>query len=334
MESISREPRSDAHRFGCRQVRPSRRMPSMSDDVRQGLLSPPRSLPPKYFYDDHGSKLFDRICETPEYYPTRTEAALLRDNAEAIIAAARPHHVIELGSGSSRKTRHLLDACEALGEYCAYWPFDVCEGMLRESGERLLVEYPWLEVQALVGDYLAGLDHLPDPTGRRLFVFLGGTIGNFDPEAAQAFLRELQARLRPGDACLIGADRVKAHATLTAAYNDEQGVTAAFNLNVLQVLNRDLDASFDLGGFEHQAVYNDAAQQIEMYLIAKHDQEVEIGALNQRLSVGSGERILTEISRKFTRSSLEGLLDGAGLRVTHHFEPYDQAFSLVLAQPA
>ncbi len=333
MESVSRELSESPQRFDCQRVRPSRAVPSLSDDVRDGLLSTPRSLPPKYFYDELGSKLFDRICDTPEYYPTRTEAKLLRGYARDIIAAARPEHIIELGSGSSRKTRHLLDACQALGQHCAYWPFDVCEEVLRESGEQLLSDYPWLEVQALVGDYLAGLDHLPDPSGRRLFVFLGGTIGNFDPAQAAAFLRELRSRLRPGDFLLLGADRVKAHETLTAAYNDQEGITAAFNLNLLRVLNREVEATFDLSAFEHEAVYNDAAQQIEMYLVAKRPQSIEIRALEDSLSVTPGERILTEISRKFTRSDLEGLLQQADLRVARHFEPQDQAFSLVLSHP-
>lgn len=332
MGSVFRESSESPERFGCQRVRPSREVPTLLDDVRDGLMRAPRSLPPKYFYDEHGSKLFERICETPEYYPTRTEAALLQDNAAAIIAAARPTHIIELGSGSSRKTRHLLDACEAMGQYCAYWPFDVCEEMLYESGEQLLCDYPWLEVQALVGDYLAGLDHLPDPAGRRLFVFLGGTIGNFEPERARAFLSELQSRLRPEDSLLLGADRVKAHEILRAAYNDEQGITAAFNLNVLRVLNRELDATFDLAAFEHEAVYNDAAQQIEMYLISKRSQSVDLRAVGDSLSVVPGERILTEISRKFRRTDLEGLLREAGLRVTQHFEPENQYFSLLLAQ--
>lgn len=333
MESVSRELAESLERFGCRKVRPSRAVPSLSDDVREGLLRRPRSLPPKYFYDELGSKLFDRICDTPEYYPTRTEAQLLQEYASAIIAASRPEHIIELGSGSSRKTRHLLDACESVGEHCAYWPFDVCEEVLRESGEQLLSDYPWLEVQALVGDYLAGLDHLPNPAGRRLFVFLGGTIGNFEPAQAAAFLLELRSRMRTGDFLLLGADRVKAHETLRAAYNDEQGITAAFNVNVLRVLNREVAATFDLSGFEHEAVYNDAAQQIEMYLVATRPQNIQIGALQDCLSITAGERILTEISRKFTQGDLEDLLQGVGLEISCHFEPEDQAFSLVLSHP-
>lgn len=332
MEAASRSaPRQE--RFSCREVPPSRPVPSLAEDAREGLASVPRSLPPKYFYDDCGSRLFDRICDTPEYYPTRTEDALLAEHARAVIAATLPEHIIELGSGTSRKTRHLLDACEAEGVVSTYWPFDVCEGMLRESGDRLLEDYPWLTVEALVGDYLAGLDHFPDPRGRRLFVFLGGTIGNFEPARAQAFLAELRHRLRPGDALLLGTDRVKDPAVLHAAYNDAAGITAQFNLNVLAVLNRELEADFVLDAFEHRAEYNTVEQQIEMYLVAGEDQQVRLGTLGLDLELSRGERILTEISRKFTPKGLSSLLGEAGFVIERHFTPESEYFSLTLAVP-
>lgn len=321
-------------RFDCDIVMPSRQISSLEEDVREGLLSHPRSLPPKYFYDDHGSQLFDRICDTPEYYVTRTEDSLLDAHARTIMRLARPRHIIELGSGASRKTRHLFDACEALGEACCYWPFDVCEGIMRESAERLTEAYPWLEVRALVGDYLAGLDHLPDPDGRRLFVFLGGTIGNFEAEKARAFLAELRHRMRPGDTLLLGADRVKDAQVLNQAYNDAQGVTAAFNLNVLSVLNRELGGDFELGRFRHHARYDTGAQQIEMYLVAEEDHSVQLRDLDATLDIKKDERILTEISRKFTPLDLNALLDRVELKPKAHFEPENGYFSLVLAEPA
>ena len=324
-------PLDPAERFAVRRIRPSRPVPGLLEDVRAGLLSPPRSLPPKYFYDERGSSLFDRICDTPEYYPTRTEAALLAAHAREIIAATRPDHIVELGSGTSRKTRHLLDACDRVGVTCTYWPFDVCEPLLAQTGEDLLEGYPWLRVQALVGDYLGGLDHLPRPGGRRLFVFLGGTIGNFSPEEAMAFLGELRGMMRPGDALLLGADRVKSPQVLHAAYNDAEGVTAEFNRNVLTVLNRELEADFDPEAFAHYAPYNPERQQIEMYLIARSPQRARLGRLGLELELPAGEHILTEISRKFTLPSLLALLGEAGLRPLQHYAAEADYFSLVLA---
>lgn len=322
-----------AQRFTCRRVVPSRPAPSLAEDARAGLLEPPRSLPPKYFYDERGSRLFDRICNTPEYYPTRTEEALLERWAGEIIAATRPEQLLELGSGTSRKTRHLLDACQAAGLACRYRPFDVCEAMLRESGARLLEAYPWLRVEALVGDYNAGLARLPDAPGRCLFVFLGGTIGNFEPAQARTFLAELRARMRPGDALLLGADRVKDPDVLRAAYNDAAGVTAQFNLNVLQVLNRELDADFDPSAYRHLAEYNRRRRRVEMYLIARRPQRVRLGALGAEFRLAAGERILTEISRKFALSDLRALLAGAGLALARHYSPANGYYSLLLARP-
>lgn len=315
--------------LSCHRVRPTRPLPSLREDVLRGFAQTPRRLPPKYFYDAYGSTLFERICDTPEYYPTRAEDELLARHAREIIEEAAPEHLIEFGSGSARKTRHLLNACGAV----TYWPFDVCEEMLLEAGERLRAEYAELAVSPLVGDYLGGLAGLPRPRGRRLFVFLGGTIGNFEPAEARLFLRELRAQMGPADHLLLGADRVKATDVLEAAYNDAAGVTAEFNLNVLRVLNRELDADFDLDGFRHRAIYNPRAEQIEMYLIALQEQTVRVRALQRSYQFAEGEPILTEISRKFSRKGLAALLGGAGLGVVRQFEGGEQLFSLTLARP-
>jgi L-histidine N-alpha-methyltransferase len=291
-------------------------------------------MPPKYFYDELGSRLFDAICETSEYYPTRTEEALLKAHAPAIIAEAGPAHIVEFGSGTARKTRHLLNAWAERGGATTYWPFDVCKAMLLESGRQLVQEYERLRVNALVGDYLGGLEGLPVFEGPCLFLFLGGTIGNFTAQEAGTFLREVRAMMRPGDSLLLGADRIKAEDVLHAAYNDSRGITAEFNLNLLRVLNRELVADFRLERFEHEARFNSSASQIEMYLISRCDQAVRVEALKKTLHFESGEEILTEISRKFTPSRLESLLRGAGFSVARHLEPDNGYFSLLLAQPA
>lgn len=319
-------------RFTCTQVEPSRTVNSLADDVRNGLLTRPRWLPPKYFYDDEGSRLFDLICDTPEYYPTRTEAALLARYGSAIVDRVHPDHLVELGSGTSRKTRHLLDACHRSGLELTYWPFDVCESVIQEAALGLLERYWWLSVHGLVGDYLAGLDHMPDPQGRRLFAFLGGTIGNFAAAEAVDFLSQLGSVMREGDRLVVGADRRKDRDVLEAAYNDAQGITAAFDRNVLRVLNRELRGNFDEEGFDHQAVYNPSEGRIEMYLVARRRQSVQLRGLGERLELQKGEAILTEISRKFSLEELESMLTAAGLVLEDHFEPDDGYFSLILAR--
>ena len=319
--------------FTCQTINPARALPALADDARAGLLVPPRSLPPKYFYDDRGSHLFDQICATPEYYLTRTEDSLLRTNAANIIANTRPDHIIELGSGTSKKTRRLLDACGALDIRSTYWPFDVCEPMLRKAGEELLAEYPWLNINALVGDYSGGFKNLPSPMGRRLLVFLGSTIGNFTTEQAVEFLSDLRAHMHAEDFLLLGADRHKSVAVLNAAYDDAAGITAQFNRNVLHVLNRELHANFDVDAFEHLAYYNTEEHQIEMYLVATEPQNIQLEVLNAHLRVESEERILTEISRKFTSNKLHNLLERGGFTQHSHYQSPDNYFSLVLARP-
>ncbi|MDP6951222.1 MAG: L-histidine N(alpha)-methyltransferase [Alphaproteobacteria bacterium] len=324
---------NDDGRLDCRFVAGARSVASLEDDLRQGLLTPPRVFPPKYFYDERGSHLFDRICETPEYYLTRTEDALLSDSAERIIAAAEPDDILEIGSGMSRKTLRLLDACEAASLYPSYSPFDISEDALRLAAEQLLQRYPWLRVSLLVGDYDAGLANLPGFKDRRLICFLGSTIGNLEHGSAVAFLEEIRHRMSPGDSLLLGADRVKPAPILNAAYNDDDGLTAAFNMNLLSVLNTEADCDFEPGKFSHRAAFNAELSRIEMHLISQADQEIRIGSLDTTIQIERGEAILTEISRKFTVGELQSLLGESGFDIEFHFTPGDNAFSLVLARP-
>ena len=319
-------------RFDLQAVAPSRPVPDLAEDLIRGFSARPRTLPPKYFYDAHGSALFDRICETAEYYPTRTEAALLRDRARPLLEQARPDHIVELGSGTARKTRLLLEACDALGLHCEYWPFDVCSDVLAEAAAGLLESFPWLRVNALVGDYMAGLDRLALPAGRRLFLFLGGTIGNFTPRESVAFLGEVADRMGPDDHLLLGVDRVKDRGVLEAAYDDAEGITAEFNRNVLRVLNRELGGDFDIAGFSHRAVFEETLSRIEMHLVSRRDQHVWFEGLQRGYDFADGQYIRTEISRKFTPAQIEGELAEAGLKPVTHLEPADGYFSLVLAR--
>ena len=263
--------------------------PNLAEDVRTGLLSQNKILPPKYFYDEYGSQLFDQICDTPEYYLTRSEDALLGNHADKLIDASRPARILELGSGTSRKTRHLLTACEAQQCYATYAPFDVCKEVLEDAAQELVAEYDWLEVNALVGDYTAGLENLPNFDSSSLVAFLGSTIGNFPGDEAIRFLREVRSLMGSRDRLLLGADRFKDPDTLHAAYNDAAGLTAAFNLNVLQVINREMDANFDIAGFEHYAYFNPGESRMEMHLIATRDQTVDIPALDVSVNF-SGRR--------------------------------------------
>ncbi len=316
----------------CVSVAPARHVPGLAEDARAGLLERPRSLPPKYFYDAHGAGLFNRICETPEYYPTRTEEALLQRFSGEIIALARPGYLVELGSGSSKKTANLFNACEQLDHTCVYAPFDICEPVLIEAAGNLREDFQWLDVRPLLGDYHAGLANLPRFRGAGMYLFLGGTIGNFTPPEVRSFIGDIRARMVPGDFLLLGADRVKDAGVLHDAYNDAQGVTALFNLNVLQVLNRELGADFVTDNFAHLAVYNNELNRIEMYLVSRLHQEISLGKLNERFTLERGEKILTELSYKFYFDELESLLEEFGLHVMRHFEPDNRYFSLLLAQ--
>ena len=315
----------------CIYVPKSRAVNNLIEDVYENLIRRPRSLPPKYFYDESGSLLFDQICNTQEYYPTRVEAGLLEQYACEFIAQANPDHILEFGSGTSRKTHHLIQACEQQEIECEYLPFDVCIEMLQQVHEEFNEQYEWLEVMPLVGDYTAGLKHLHRPDGSCMYVFLGSSIGNFDKVDARRFIAEVRHCMKPGDTLLIGVDRVKDERVLHAAYNDAQGITAQFNLNVLSVLNEQLDGNFDRNLFRHQAIYNDDKQRIEMYLVAERAHSVQLKSLSEELYFHKDEKILTEISQKYTHQGIEDLITAAGISILKHTESKNQWFSLVLA---
>lgn len=303
-------------------------------DVRRGLGAYPKTLPAKYLYDERGALLFDAICDQPEYYPTRTEEGMLAEMADEAIRICRPSQLVELGSGASRKTRLLLDALmENGGDEPCYVPVDVSAEMLSRSADAVGRDYPELAVHAIVGDYDRDLRYLP-PADRRMVIFLGSTIGNFTEIDARRFLRSLRAQLSRRDWILIGFDLVKPVEVLNAAYNDAAGVTADFNLNVLRVLNRELDANFDLDSFRHDAFFNVGASQIEMHLRSDHRQRVSIPGAGLEIAFASGESVQTEISRKFSKSSAIGLVCGAGFAPRHWYESGDGYFALLLASAA
>jgi dimethylhistidine N-methyltransferase/ergothioneine biosynthesis protein EgtC len=302
-------------------------------DVLAGLSAPPRSLPPKWFYDARGSELFEQITHLPEYYPTRTEQQILTDRAGQIAEATRARALVELGSGSSRKTRTLLDALDAAGTLALYAPLDVSATALTHAGHALCRDYPDLRVAATVTDFEADLT---PPAGNhpRLIAFLGGTIGNLDTAERAQFFGRLRAALGEQDAFLLGADLVKDAETLVRAYDDSQGVTAAFNKNVLHVLNRELEADFDADAFEHHAVWNSEQERIEMWLRSPAAQTVKIRALDLTLELDHGEEIRTEISVKFRRDSLTDELANAGFHIRHWWTDPAENYALILAVPA
>ena len=305
---------------------------TLAQDVRKGMLRAPRSLPPKYFYDEAGSRLFDAICKTQHYYLTRTESVLLEQHAEEIIAAVRPQACVELGAGTSVKTESLLSRLAAGSRPVTYVPIDVCEEVLIESAGRLLHRYPRLRIEAQAGEYLAAIQDLPDLDGPVLFIFIGSSIGNFTESESIELLAGIAEIMAPGDAFLLGLDRVKDSEVLEQAYDDAEGITAQFNLNVLKVLNTRLGGNFRLENFSHRAVYQDTREQIEMYLVARQAQQVTLEGLGEVLHFQAGEAILTEISRKYTRSSIQHLLAKSSLIEHRHFVPGNEYFSLVLAK--
>jgi L-histidine Nalpha-methyltransferase len=296
-------------------------------DVLNGLTRTPKTLPPKWFYDALGSELFDRITELPEYYPTRAEREILLGRAAEITGASGARTLVELGSGSSDKTRHLLDAMPGLH---AYVPVDVSESALRQAGEALVAERPGLEVHALIADFTAGI-RLPETPGPRLVAFLGGTIGNLVPEERAAFLTSVRALLAPGDALLLGTDLVKDEGVLVAAYDDAAGVTAAFNKNVLSVMNRELGADFDPGAFDHVAVWDAEREWIEMRLRSRTAQTVKVPALDLAVDFAAGEELRTEVSAKFRREGVKAELATAGLNLTHWWTDAEGRFALSLS---
>ena len=303
----------------------------MAEVVREGLSCPFKELPPKYFYDERGSELFERITELPEYYPTRSEREILTREAAAIVAAACPRTLIELGSGAATKSRVLLDAMSAAGTLETYVPVDISEGITRRVAAELVEEYPRLAVEGIVCDYETHLERIPRPEGA-LIAFLGGTIGNFRPAARRSFLARVATLMYPGDRFLLGTDLVKDRATLEAAYNDSEGVTAEFNKNVLAVLNRELGANFDLGAYEHVAFWDDENEWIDIRLRALGEQFVDLVSLDMRAHFSRNEEMRTEISTKFTRERIESSYADAGLELTDWWTDADGLYALSLAR--
>ena len=304
---------------------------SLAAECAAGLQATPKKLSPVWFYDARGSELFDEITRLPEYYPTRAERALLEDHAGEIIAEAEPDTLVELGSGTSEKTRLLLDAVTARSARALYVPFDVSEHTLRNAAEDLTSSYVDLQVHAVVGDFHHHLAEIP-AGDRRLISFLGGTIGNLSPAERHRFLSDLRALTAAGDSVLIGIDLVKDRDTLVDAYDDGAGVTAAFNRNALVHLNGAFDADFDPDAFEHLALWNERDEWIEMHLLSTRGQVVTLGSLGITATFDRGESLLTEISAKFTPERFAEELRSACFQIV---ETWTEApgYQLVLARP-
>jgi L-histidine Nalpha-methyltransferase len=303
---------------------------TLAFDALDGLTKPFKEIPPKHFYDTDGSRLFEQIMSLPEYYPTRAERAILTAEAAELVDATGAAELVELGSGVPTKTLLLLDAMRDAGTLDRYVPFDVSEVVLLESAKLLVERYPGIRVYGVVGDFERHLDALPEPEGPRVIVFLGGTIGNFLPGTRRRFLRSLRRQLRQEDRILLGTDLVKDPAVLEAAYNDSAGVTAAFNRNVLAVMNRELGADFDLGSFEHVAFYDREQEWIEMRLRAVRPMDVHIAKLGLDVRFAAREEMRTEISAKFTRERLEADLRAAGLVLDQFLTDPEELFALSL----
>jgi L-histidine Nalpha-methyltransferase len=307
---------------------------AMARDIRLGLTAKPKELAPKYFYDERGSQLFEQITELEEYYPTRAEREILAErSAEIVAAAGEPGTLVELGSGSAAKTRHLLSAMRDADCLATYVPVDISEEITHETAELLVEEYPGLAVRGLVCDFEHDLERIPNGGGGRLVAFLGGTIGNLYPDQRALFLRRIRRIMEPADRLLIGTDLVKDRAVLEAAYNDSAGVTAEFNRNVLRVVNSGLGADFDPDGFEHVAFFDEAQSWIEMRLRANGAQTVRIDGADLEVTFADGEEIRTEISAKFTRDAVEAELRSAGLALDDFFTDDRTLFGLAFARP-
>ncbi|MET9460697.1 L-histidine N(alpha)-methyltransferase [Streptomyces canus] len=296
-------------------------------DVLKGLTHTPKTLPPKWFYDAHGSELFEQITELPEYYPTRAEREILVARSGEIAAATGARTLVELGSGSSEKTRYLLDALTGLHTYV---PVDVSESALTQAGHALIAQRPELSVHALIADFTGGLS-LPGTPGPRLVAFLGGTIGNLLPVERAAFLASVHALLSPGDALLLGTDLVKDENVLVRAYDDAAGVTAEFNKNVLTVVNRELGADFDPGAFDHVALWDAENEWIEMRLRSRTEQTVKVPALDLAVDFAAGEELHTEISAKFRKEGVRAELAAVGLELAHWWTDSEGRFALSLS---
>ncbi|XRQ04130.1 L-histidine N(alpha)-methyltransferase [Actinomadura welshii] len=300
-------------------------------DVREGLTGTPKTLPPKWFYDERGSALFEEITKLEEYYPTRREREILAARAPEIAAATAARTLLELGAGSGEKTRLLLDALA--GTLRTYVPVDVSGDFLEEAAAGIAADHPGLRVRLAVADYEQHLPLLPGGE-RRLVAFLGGTIGNMPPAARIGFLGGVRATMSDGDFLLLGADLVKDPGRLVRAYDDAAGVTAEFNRNVLHVINAELDADFDPDAFQHRAVWDGEQEWIEMRLRSTRDQDVRVGGLDLVVPFAAGEEMRTEISAKFRRERLAAELGAAGMEVAQFWTDPAGDFSLTLARPA
>jgi L-histidine N-alpha-methyltransferase len=310
------------------------RRAALAADVARGLTATPKSLPPKYFYDATGSKLFEAITRLPEYYLTRTEWALLQAHAPGLMQRLQPREIVEIGAGGGAKSRLLLDARDGHGGPLRYVPVDVDDRGMARAARALTAAYAFVEVHGVVGDFERHLGHVPPATGRRLVAFLGSTIGNLDAPARHDFLRAVRGLLAGGDRFLLGVDLVKDPRILEPAYDDAAGVTRAFNRNVLRVVNRALAADFVPGAFRHVAFYNRDAARIEMHLVPARPQVVRIRALDLSVQIAAEERIWTESSYKFTRAGVEAMLRESGLALEQWHTDAETLFALVVAAPA
>lgn len=302
----------------------------LRSDVARGLRAPLKSVPSKWFYDYTGSMLFDTITRLPEYYLTRAERQILRERAATVVSATRAEVLVELGCGVSEKTRVLLDAFGRSGELREFVPFDVDAAVLEKAADQLTACYPHLQVQGIVGDFERHLDSIDLP-GRCLVIFLGSTIGNLDPGQRERLLQDLASSLKSADSFLLGIDLVKQVEVIEAAYNDSAGLSAAFNLNMLSVLNSRLEADFDPGAFHHVARFNAAAEQMEMYLRSAKEQQVRLEVLDLEVAFAEGEMLHTEISAKFRREGIEAELAAAGLTPEGWWTDSGNQFALSLS---
>jgi L-histidine N-alpha-methyltransferase len=307
---------------------------TLARNVQEGLGREPgqRELPPKHLYDERGSELFDRITRLPEYYPTRCERAILNRQSPGLVEATGARELVELGSGTASKTRALLYAMAGAGALDRYVPFDVDPSVVAACAHELTDLYPGLRVHGVVGDFERHLEHVPAGE-HRLIAFLGSTIGNLMPEARGRFLASVRALMGPTDRFLLGTDLLKDEAVLEAAYNDSEGVTAEFNLNMLRVINRELGADFELEAFEHLAAFDRASSWVEMRLRARSEQRVSIPGAGLELTVAAGESIRTEVSTKFTLDVLARELGEAGMELESFFTDPAGMFGLSLATP-
>jgi L-histidine Nalpha-methyltransferase len=310
---------------------------TLANDVLDGLTKPFKELAPKHLYDARGSELFEQICELPEYYPTRTELAILRERAAEIVAITGAGELVELGAGASDKARVLLDAMRDAGTLRRYVPLDVSQTVVEQAAWALREDYDGLDVHGVVGDFERHLEHVPAADGvaspSRIVALLGGTIGNFPPGTRRAVLGKIAGMLGPADRLLLGTDLVKDPRVIEAAYNDSAGVTAEFNRNLLHVVNAELHGDFQPGSFEHVAFYDRRNEWVEMRLRATRPCSVLIGDLDLRVEFAAGEELRTEISAKFTQERAEADLEAAGLELDEWFTDADELFAVSLARP-